>query len=110
MAGPIRLRPQNPGIIRRWRGRVGAGHPFFDFPPEVRRVIYTTNMIENIHRQLSALDSNRGHFPSEDALHQTPLPRLQGRWAAPPRKAKVDDQPITGKSRSTNSTSGLLHG
>ena len=41
--------------------------PFFAFPPEVRRVIYTTNAIESLHMQLRKIIKTRGHFPSEAA-------------------------------------------
>jgi transposase-like protein len=40
---------------------------FFAFPPEVRRVIYTTNCIESIHAWLRKIIKTRGHFPSDDA-------------------------------------------
>jgi putative transposase len=42
--------------------------PFFAFAPEVRRVLYTTNMIESINYQLRKISKTRGHFPSDDAL------------------------------------------
>jgi putative transposase len=58
----------NPGIIRRWRDSWDLVIPFFDFAPEVRKVIYTTNMIENINSQLRRATRNRGHFPSDEAL------------------------------------------
>jgi putative transposase len=41
--------------------------PFFAFPPEVRRLIYTTNALENVHRQLRKIIKTRGHFPTDDA-------------------------------------------
>jgi putative transposase len=41
--------------------------PFFAFPPEVRRVIYTTNVIESLHMQLRKIIKNRGHFPNDNA-------------------------------------------
>ena len=41
--------------------------PFFAFPPEMRRVIYTTNAIESLHMQLRKIIKTRGHFPSDDA-------------------------------------------
>ncbi len=58
----------NPGVIRRWRDSWELVIPFFDFPPEVRKVIYTTNMIESINSQLRRVTRNRGHFPSDEAL------------------------------------------
>jgi transposase-like protein len=41
--------------------------PFFAFPPEVRRVVYTTNAIESLHSQLRKIIKTRRHFPSDDA-------------------------------------------
>ena len=58
--------------------------PFFAFPPEVRRVIYTTNAIESLHMQLRKIIKTRGHFPSDEAaikLHvarASQHPRRQG--------------------------------
>jgi putative transposase len=41
--------------------------PFLAFPPELRKVIYTTNSIESLNYQLRKITKNRGHFPSDDA-------------------------------------------
>ena len=41
--------------------------PFLAFPPELRRVIYTTNSIESLNFQLRKETKNRGHFPNDDA-------------------------------------------
>jgi putative transposase len=57
-----------PGIIRRWRESWERIIPFFDFAPEVRKIIYTTNMIESINFELRKATRNRGHFPSDEAL------------------------------------------
>ncbi|MGK5174080.1 IS256 family transposase [Geodermatophilus sp. CPCC 205761] len=58
----------NPAVIRRWRDSWERVIPLFDFAPEVRKVIYTTNMIESINSQLRRSTRNRGHFPSDEAL------------------------------------------
>jgi putative transposase len=42
--------------------------PFLAFPPELRRVIYTTNSIESLNYQLRKVTKNRGHFPNDDAV------------------------------------------
>src|SRR4051794_11072109 len=42
--------------------------PFLAFPPELRRVIYTTNAIESLNFQLRKIIKNRGHFPNDDAV------------------------------------------
>jgi putative transposase len=42
--------------------------PFLAFPPELRKVIYTTNTIESLNYQLRKVIKNRGHFPTDDAV------------------------------------------
>jgi putative transposase len=42
--------------------------PFLEFPPELRKVIYTTNTIESLNFQLRKIIKNRGHFPTDDAV------------------------------------------
>ena len=41
--------------------------PFFAVPPEVRRVLYTTNALESVHAQLRNIIKTRGHFPTDEA-------------------------------------------
>ena len=54
-------------IAQAWRRAWEHVIPFFAFPPEVRRVIYTTNAIESLHMQLRKIIKTRGHFPSDEA-------------------------------------------
>jgi transposase-like protein len=54
-------------IVSSWKRAWEHVIPFFAFPPEVRRVIYTTNAIESLHMQLRKIIKNRGHFPSDEA-------------------------------------------
>ena len=42
--------------------------PFLAFPPELRKIIYTTNSIESLNYQLRKIIKNRGHFPNDDAV------------------------------------------
>jgi transposase-like protein len=56
-----------PAIIRLWRAHWPEFVPFLAFPPEVRRVIYTTNLIESMNARLRKVTRNRGQFPSEQA-------------------------------------------
>ncbi len=44
--------------------------PFLAFPPDVRRVVYTTNPIEALNRQIRKIIKTRGHFPSEDSARK----------------------------------------
>ena len=58
---------QYPGVIDVWRRAWPEFIPFLDYPPELRRVVYTTNMIESINFQLRKITKTRGHFPSDEA-------------------------------------------
>jgi transposase-like protein len=44
--------------------------PFLDLPPQIRRVVYTTNAIESINYQLRKVSKTRGQFPSDDAVYK----------------------------------------
>ena len=56
-----------PSISAMWRRNWLGIIPFFQFPPEVRRIIYTTNAIESLNMSLRKAIKTRGAFPSEDA-------------------------------------------
>jgi transposase-like protein len=56
-----------PAIVKLWRAHWAEFTPFLAFPPEVRRVIYTTNLIEPVNARLRKVTRNRGQFPSEQA-------------------------------------------
>jgi putative transposase len=56
-----------PTVVASWRRAWTHVIPFFAFPPAVRRVIYTTNALENVHRQLRKIIKTRGHFPTDEA-------------------------------------------
>jgi len=56
-----------PTVVASWRRAWTHVIPFFAFPPEVRRVIYTTNALESVHSQLRKIIKTRGHFPSDEA-------------------------------------------
>src|SRR6266550_1756883 len=56
-----------PAIVKLWRSHWTEFVPFLAFPPEVRRVVYTTNLIESMNARLRKVTRNRGQFPSEQA-------------------------------------------
>ena len=56
-----------PTVSASWRRAWSSVIPFFVFPPEVRRVIYTTNAIESVNARLRKIIKTRGHFPSDEA-------------------------------------------
>jgi putative transposase len=57
-----------PAAVATWQNSWERFIPFLAFPPEVRRIIYTTNAIESLNYQLRKIIKNRGHFPSDDAV------------------------------------------
>ena len=54
-------------IVKLWRENWARVVPFFEFPAEVRKVIYTTNAVESLHMSLRKIIKTRGSFPSEEA-------------------------------------------
>lgn len=50
-----------------WRRHWEEVIPFYSYPPEIRKMIYTTNAIESLHMQLRKVLKSRGHFPSDEA-------------------------------------------
>ena len=57
-----------PGVIRIWRQAWEEFTPFLRFPPELRKVVYTTNVVESVHYQLRKVTKTRGHFPPTNQL------------------------------------------
>ena len=57
-----------PLIIRSWRSNWEELATFFKYPPELRKLIYTTNMIESYHRQLRKVTKGKSIFPTDEAL------------------------------------------
>src|SRR5690606_1103571 len=56
-----------PMIPAAWRNAWDHVVPLFAFPPDIRRVIYTTNAIESVNSQLRKIIKTRGQFPNDDA-------------------------------------------
>ena len=61
------LAARYPAIAPSWRRAWSEVIPFLDYPPEVRRLIYTTNAIEALNSKIRRAVRTRGHFPSDDA-------------------------------------------
>jgi putative transposase len=72
-----------PAITRLWREQWERVIPFFAFPQEVRKVVYTTNAVESLHMSLRKIIKTRGSFPSEEAalkLLYLALTRVIAKW------------------------------
>ena len=54
--------------IRSWRSNWQSLSTFFKYPPEIRRLIYTTNPIENFNRRIRKITKNKSSFPTDDSL------------------------------------------
>ena len=69
---------------RNWSGIV----PFFAFPDEIRRVIYTTNAIESVNRQIRKIIKNKGVFPDDKSIQKIVFLALRNaakKWTMPIR-------------------------
>jgi len=76
-----------PAIVQSWRRNWEQVIPFFAYPEEVRRIIYTTNAIESLHSQVRKSVRGRGHFPSDEAamkLIWLVLRNVTAGWTRPP--------------------------
>lgn len=76
-----------PAIAQSWRRNWEAVIPFFAFPAEVRKIIYTTNAIESLNSQVRKSIRNKGHFPSDQAaikLIWLALRSIAAKWKNPP--------------------------
>jgi putative transposase len=57
-----------PAAVAVWERAWDKFTPFLEYPPALRKVLYTTNAIESFNRQMRKLLKTRGHFPSDDAV------------------------------------------
>lgn len=81
-----------PSIGQSWRRNWPRIIPFFDYPPEIRKVIYTTNAIESVNMSLRKITKNRGSFPSDEALLKLfylALRNISRKWTMPIRDWKA---------------------
>jgi putative transposase len=78
-----------PAIGQSWRRAWGEVVPFYAFPAEVRRLLYTTNAIEALNAKLRRAVRARGHFPTDEAAMKLlflVLNRAEREWKMPPRE------------------------
>jgi putative transposase len=79
---------QLPTISKSWRLNWERLTPFMSYPAEIRRVIYTTNVIESVNSSIRKVLKNRGSFPNEDAvikLVYLALRNISAKWNLPIR-------------------------
>lgn len=81
-----------PAISPSWRADWHRLTIFFDYPPEVRKVIYTTNAIESLNYSLRKVLKNRGAFPNDDSIMKVlfmGLNNVAKKWTRPIRDWKA---------------------
>ena len=74
-----------PTVVASWRRAWDQVIAFFAFPPEVRRVIYTTNALESVHARVRKIIKTRGQFPTDEAatkLIWLALRNITARWGS----------------------------
>lgn len=77
-----------PIVIKSWRVNWAELSAFFKYPEEIRKIIYTTNIIEGFHRQLRKVSKTKGAFTNETALLKLiylALKNIEKKWTQPPR-------------------------
>jgi putative transposase len=80
-----------PTISQSWRRNWARVIPFFAHPPEIRKVIYTTNSIESLNMSLRKITKNRASFPNDEAalkLLYLALKKISKKWTLPIRDWK----------------------
>lgn len=77
-----------PMITQSWQNAWERVVPFLAFPPDIRKVIYTTNAIESINRQIRKITKTKGHFPTDESIYKIlflGLKNASKKWTMPIR-------------------------
>ncbi len=59
---------KHPVVINSWTSNWSTLSSYFKYSHHIRKIIYTTNIVENVHRQMRKVTKNRALFPTDDAL------------------------------------------
>jgi len=75
-----------PSMTKQWRNRWQEIVPFLAFPPEIRKILYTTNAVESLNSQLRKVLRPKGSFPNDDAVFKLlylALAKAKHKWSRP---------------------------
>ena len=75
-----------PIVINSWRNKWDNLSNYFKYPEDIRRIMYTTNIIESVHRQFRKLTKTKGGFPNENSLLKLlymGIQNAQQKWTMP---------------------------
>ena len=78
-------RKQYPSCVKSWEDNWEVLSTFFEYPPEIRKIIYTTNIIEGLNRQFRQITKNKPSFTNDDSLRRMlylASQRISRRWHA----------------------------
>jgi transposase-like protein len=91
-----------PSAVAVWKSAWDRFTPFLEFPPAVRRVIYTTNAIESLNYQLRKVTKNRSQFPTDDSVVKLlwlAICNIEDKRAAERHKARGQDKKNKSQAR-----------
>lgn len=81
-----------PNILKSWDRNWTELTTFFDFPPEIRKIIYTTNTIEGYHRMVRKFTKSKAVFPTDDSIRKALylcISNISKKWTQPVRDWKL---------------------
>ncbi len=81
----------HPKVSQSWRNNWQRIIPYFTYPPQIRRVISTTNAIESLNMSLMKVTKNRGSFPNDEAMFKLlylARTNISKKWTIPVRDWK----------------------
>ncbi len=76
---------QYPSCVKSWEENWKVLSTFFEYPPEIRKIIYTTNIIEGLNRQFRQMTKNKPSFTNDDSLRRMlylASQRIMSHWRA----------------------------
>ena len=77
-----------PAILRSWDENWAELTTFFEYPQEIRHLIYTTNAVEAYHRMVRKFTKSKAIFPTEDAIRKVvylSVKEITKKWTMPAR-------------------------
>jgi putative transposase len=77
-----------PIVFQSWKNKLDNLSVYFKYPKDIRKVIYTTNIIESVHRQFRTLTKTKGGFPNDESLLKLlfmGIQNAQKKWTMPIR-------------------------
>ena len=87
-----------PIVIQSWKSKWENLSGYFKYPEDIRRIIYTTNIIESVHRQFRKLTKTKGAFPNENSLLKLLYMGIQNaskKWTMPVRNWSLTISQLT---------------